>query len=273
MASLGQIVFCSMTTLIVLFSAIIILVLALTFTRQSPEVTSFSISPVGNISQDVLLSCILLRKNDQEKITRVSVTWEKKGQLGFVYRYKNGHPEFSDQNEAFQGRVELFPSLLAEGNASLLLRNVRMTDEGLYTCSIDSSDGGGKINIQLRAAAYTTPTFTFSEGTLDAQASRWFPEPNVTWYNHVHKVLEARTSLFQNSAGIFSVASMLQPVNRSEVYTFQIGNKLVTAVSQAKVRDFDVSVRTYYTFSTASSSPASTSLLILTLIHCICCLI
>lgn len=84
-------------------------------------------------------------------------------------------------------------------------------------------------------SAYTTPTFTFSGGTLDAQASRWFPEPNVTWYNHVHKVLEARTSLFQNSAGIFSVASMLEPINRSEVYTFQIGNKLVTAVSQAKV--------------------------------------
>lgn len=119
---------------------------------RTPEVTSFNTSPVGNISQDVLLSCILLRKNDQEKTTRVAVTWEKKGLLGFVYRYKDGHPEFSDQNEAFQGRAELFPSRLAEGNASLLLRSVRRTDEGLYTCSIDSSDGGGKINIQLRAA-------------------------------------------------------------------------------------------------------------------------
>lgn len=107
----------------------------------------------------MLLSCILLRKNDQEQITRVSVTWEKKGQQGFVYQYKNGNPEFSDQNEAFQGRVELFPSLLAGGNASLLLRNVRMTDEGLYTCIIDSSNGGGKINIELRAAGGSRLSF------------------------------------------------------------------------------------------------------------------
>lgn len=119
---------------------------------QSPEVKSFDTRPVANISQDVLLSCLLQRRNDQQSITRVSVTWEKKGLLGFVYQYKDGHPELGNQNEAFQGRVEIFPSNLVEGNASLLLRNVRMTDEGLYTCSIGSSGGGGRVNIQLRAA-------------------------------------------------------------------------------------------------------------------------
>lgn len=119
---------------------------------QVPEVTSLNPQPVANISQDVLLSCLLRQRNDQQRITGVSVTWEKKGQLGFVYEYKDGHPEFDDQNEAFQGRTEIFPSLLVDGNASLLLRNVRMADEGVYTCSIDSSGGGGKINIQLRVA-------------------------------------------------------------------------------------------------------------------------
>lgn len=114
--------------------------------------TSLNPIPIANISQDVLLSCLLRRRNDQQRITRVSVTWEKKGQLGFVYQYKDGHPEFGNQNEAFQGRVEIFPSLLLDGNASLLLRNVRMSDEGVYACSVDSSDGGGKINIDLRAA-------------------------------------------------------------------------------------------------------------------------
>lgn len=82
----------------------------------------------------------------------MSVAWEKKGLLGFVYEYKDGHPEFADQNEAFRGRAEIFPGLLVDGNASLLLRNVRMADEGVYTCSIDSSGGGGRVNIRLRAA-------------------------------------------------------------------------------------------------------------------------
>lgn len=119
---------------------------------QSPEITSLNPQPVANISQDVLLSCLLRQRDDQQGITRVSVTWERRGQLGFVYQYKDGHPELGNQNQAFRGRTEIFPSLLVDGNASLLLRNVRMTDEGVYSCSIDSSGGGGKINIQLRVA-------------------------------------------------------------------------------------------------------------------------
>lgn len=117
---------------------------------------SLNAFPIGNIGQDILLSCILHRRNAVQKLTRVSVTWEKTGELGFVYEYKDGHPEFSNQNQEFQGRTELFHSVLVEGNASLLLRNVRLTDEGIYTCSIDSSEGGGKINLRLRTAGGLT---------------------------------------------------------------------------------------------------------------------
>lgn len=85
-------------------------------------------------------------------------------------------------------------------------------------------------------SAYSTPTFTFSDGALEAQASRWFPKPNVTWFNQVQKVLEAKTNLLQNPADIFSVVSMLQPINSSEVYTLQIANELVAAVSQVRVK-------------------------------------
>lgn len=132
---------------------------------------SLNAFPIGNIGEDILLSCILHRRNAVQKLTGVSVTWEKKGQLGFVYEYKDRHPEFSNQNEEFQGRTELFPSVLVEGNASLLLRNVRLTDEGTYTCSIDSSDGGGKINLQLRTAGglsrlYRSRDLTLSIPTL-----------------------------------------------------------------------------------------------------------
>lgn len=84
-------------------------------------------------------------------------------------------------------------------------------------------------------SAYSTPTFIVSDETLEAQANRWFPEPNVTWFDHVQKVLEANTNLQQNPAGIFSVVSTLRPINRSEVYTLHIANELVTAVSQVTV--------------------------------------
>lgn len=89
---------------------------------------------------------------DETSFKKVSVTWEKMGTRGFVYRYLYGGPYLKDQNPQFEGRVQLFPQVFAEGNASLLLRNVRAEDEGIYTCTIDSSKGGGLVNIALRTA-------------------------------------------------------------------------------------------------------------------------
>lgn len=107
--------------------------------------------PVANLGQDQLLSCQMV---DTEKttFTKVSVTWEKMGMQGFVYRYLNGGPSLEDQNPEFRGRTLLFLDALLSGNASLLLRSVRAEDEGMYTCTAASSSGGGKVNIQLRTA-------------------------------------------------------------------------------------------------------------------------
>lgn len=119
---------------------------------MAPEVTTHDMFPVANLGTDQLLTCNFHESSGESKITRVSVTWEKIGMKGFVYHYSDGGPDRRNQNPEFQGRTQLFPNVLMAGNASLLLRNVRSDDAGVYTCSIDSSDGGGKVSIQLRTA-------------------------------------------------------------------------------------------------------------------------
>ncbi|XP_044222083.1 V-set domain-containing T-cell activation inhibitor 1 [Thunnus albacares] len=272
MASLGQIIFSSMIILIIIFSAIIILILALAFSGSLSEVQSSNRLPIANLGEDKLLSCYIHTTSEQTTFREMSVTWEKKKLSGVVYLYENGAADLKDQNSQYKGRTQIFPDALPKGNASLLLRSVKRNDEGEYTCHISSSDGGGKVNIHLRTAAFSAPTFTFSNGTLSAEASRWFPKPNVTWLDYFGNVLRGSTSFTQNSAGIFSVVSRLQPVNVSDTYTFRIQNDLVIAVSDATITGSGVSKNTYFTYSAASSRPGS-YLSIMISVLCIYCLI
>ncbi|XP_073330054.1 V-set domain-containing T-cell activation inhibitor 1 [Pagrus major] len=269
MASLGQIIFCSMITLIILFSALIILILSLALTGSTPSVMSSNKKPIANLGQDGLLRCYLNTAGENPIINRVSVTWEKKGLTGLVYKYVDGAVDLKDQNPQFKGRTQGFPGSLVRGNGSLLLRVVRSSDEGEYTCSISSSEGRGSVNIQLRTAAFSAPTFKFSNGTLFAEARRWFPEPNVTWSDHDGHILQGSTNFTQNSAGIFSVVSVLRSANISDTYTYRIENNLVIALSRATISGSEVSANTYFIYNAASSLLASTYLGIMTSVLCI----
>ncbi|KAM8855550.1 V-set domain-containing T-cell activation inhibitor 1 [Spinachia spinachia] len=268
MATIGQVIFCSMITLIVLFGAVIILILALSLSGQLSEVTSNNMAPVANLGDDTLLSCYVDASSPPAKFKDVSVTWEKAGLTGPVYRYRDGAPSFADQDPQFNGRAQLFPGALVAGNASLLLRGVRRSDGGEYTCRISSSGGGGTLAINLKTAAFSAPTFKITDGILAAEAARWFPKPNVTWQDDDGGVLSGDTTLDENS-GIFRVVSRLQPVNFSGTYSCRIENELVTSVSDATVAGLDVTERTYFTFSATSSLLAATHLSLTTSVLCI----
>ncbi|CAK6968484.1 V-set domain-containing T-cell activation inhibitor 1 [Scomber scombrus] len=269
MASLGQIIFTSMIILIILFSTIIILILAIAFAGPLSEAQSSNRSPIANLGEDELLSCYLHTTSEKNTFSQVSVSWEKTSLSGVVYDYYSGVADFTDQNSQFKGRTQFFPETLVQGNASLLLRSVRQSDEGEYTCYVSSAEGDGQVSINLRTAAFTAPTFTVSNGTLTAEANRWFPKPNVTWLDYFGKVLQGSTSFMQNTAGISSIVSTLKPFNISDTYTLRIQNDLVTAVSEATVMGSDVKKNTIFTFNSASSLPRS-YLSIMTYVLCIC---
>ncbi|XP_067442296.1 CD276 antigen homolog [Thunnus thynnus] len=82
---------------------------------------------------DAILPCSLSTK---ERITSKLFDWKKDGQKEvFMYdagiHYNNGR---SGQDEQFKGRVLHFPEELKSGNASIIIRNTRMEDSGVYTC-------------------------------------------------------------------------------------------------------------------------------------------
>lgn len=271
MATIGQIIFCSMVTLTVVFAALIILILSLAFSRSTPKVMTNNAKPVANLGEDHMLSCYISSEFQPNRLSEVSVIWEKRDQKSnqtLFYSYKDGALTLDGQASQFKVRAQVFPDALATGNASLLLRSIRSSDEGNYTCTIWSSVGQGKVSIQLRTAVFSAPTLKLSKNVLTSEANRWFPKPNVRWLNQTGTALNASTRFSNSSAEVYSVVSELQSPQVGETYICMIKNNLVVSVTEAAITETGVLGRTFFTFSVASTLLASFDLNLATSVLC-----
>lgn len=66
------------------------------------------------------------------------VFWRRDGQT--VYDIINGEGNTHDQDTAFKGRVGAFPSEFANRNYSIILRDVKLSDSGSYSCKIPNKN-------------------------------------------------------------------------------------------------------------------------------------
>lgn len=259
-----------MIVLIIVLSGLIILILAIAFSVSQGTVESSSPSTVGNLGQDVVLDCKFLTKSGSGTFDDVSITWLKDGLSGVVYEYKNKAAQLQDQNAQFKNRALLFQNGISTGNASLFLRNVKLEDEGVYRCSVSASKISGMTSVNLKVAAFSAPTFTIqTNGSLTAEARRWFPRPEVIWSSQSGQLLNSSNQYSNNSAGITQVVSVLKgPVKPDETYTCVIQNNVVKAVAEATVTGNKVTKKTYFIFNAASTKVLSLQILFaVTLLH------
>uniref|UniRef100_A0A8C9XGN4 Ig-like domain-containing protein n=1 Tax=Sander lucioperca TaxID=283035 RepID=A0A8C9XGN4_SANLU len=102
---------------------------------------------------DVMLPCSLSTK---ENITSKLFDWKKVAQKDeglkevFLYdggsHYNNG---LRGQSEEFKGRVSHFQDELKHGNASIIIRNTKISDNGGYTCDFPRLQPPQTFNIEL----------------------------------------------------------------------------------------------------------------------------
>ncbi|XP_039653087.1 CD276 antigen-like [Perca fluviatilis] len=98
---------------------------------------------------DVTLPCSLWTKED---ITSTQFVWETTGDGQKVFLYDKGDlysDERPGQSEQFKGRVSHFPDVLKQGNASIIIRNTRRADSGVYRCIVPSLQKHQMFHIKL----------------------------------------------------------------------------------------------------------------------------
>ncbi|XP_053085351.1 CD276 antigen homolog isoform X4 [Pangasianodon hypophthalmus] len=97
-----------------------------TFLLLIHKVSVQSVPVEGIIGQTVILPCKLKQKPQ-------TVFWRYRDDRT-VCDFLGGEADFDEQDPAYKDRVEIFPSEIEKGNFSIMLSNVKKSDEGTYTC-------------------------------------------------------------------------------------------------------------------------------------------
>lgn len=114
---------------------------------------------VGYAGDSVILPCLY-----QEKVLKpeqMNVFWRYNENI-IVFNIEKGIPSTNRQNAMFKDRIDSFPSEYANGNFSLRLSNLELTDKGQFSCSIPDVFLKKKLMLLVREPPTTVLTATAS---------------------------------------------------------------------------------------------------------------
>ncbi|XP_066518299.1 uncharacterized protein [Hoplias malabaricus] len=110
------------------------------------------VDPVdGQVGEDMVLPCSLQPSTSAENIL---LSWLKKNMT--VHHYEHGADIPEEQDKIYRGRTALFKEELKNGNISLKLSAVQLSDDGIYTCFVEPSSG------PQSAAVYVKVKYVFA---------------------------------------------------------------------------------------------------------------
>uniref|UniRef100_A0A3Q3M4B7 Ig-like domain-containing protein n=1 Tax=Mastacembelus armatus TaxID=205130 RepID=A0A3Q3M4B7_9TELE len=180
---------------------------------------------------DAILPCSL---STRENIVQKLFHWRKDGQKEvFLYdagvHYNNGR---TGQDEQFRGRVSHFPDQLQFGNASIVIRNTKVTDSGNYTCDFPHLETRRLIfHISLIVGEYFDKTWelispwtkilkvTEDGVVLQCEVRGASPKPDVKWQDSDGNVLRAEEPQVSERGGLYYV-SLLTTVTKTSTNLF-----------------------------------------------------
>ncbi|XP_067874845.1 CD276 antigen-like [Heterodontus francisci] len=200
---------------------------------------AFSAPPspiVALFGRDLTIPCTFTPEPSMS-LLQVVVTWQLVGSDKVVHSYYYQQDQLAKQDPAYRNRTQLFPGGLLAGNASLLLRNVRLEDSAQYMCSVSSVIKAICAIVKvIIAAPYSEPHLTFdlrncpSSGLLSVFAMAGYPKAEVEWVNEQgYNVSEqTKTEFSTGPLGLYSVRSWLVvPKGVVTNYTFILRNRLL----------------------------------------------
>uniref|UniRef100_A0A8C1P5K2 Ig-like domain-containing protein n=1 Tax=Cyprinus carpio TaxID=7962 RepID=A0A8C1P5K2_CYPCA len=129
-----------------------------------------------------------------------------------VHLYDDHVDKNTDQSQSYRGRTKLNHQELQRGDASLQLSSVRVSDEGLYKCFIESKSWHDDVTVDVRVEVVGHPPvitvdgFDHSGGLhLQCESEGWYPEPDLEWLDSEEVSLSSETTETHRNTDGFSV--------------------------------------------------------------------
>uniref|UniRef100_A0A3P8TN87 Ig-like domain-containing protein n=1 Tax=Amphiprion percula TaxID=161767 RepID=A0A3P8TN87_AMPPE len=203
------------------------------FTRKSQsQAMAPSQAVVSMLGGDAVLPCRLEAGLDAAQLT---VEWGRPDlEPRFVYIWHNGKEITNDQNAAFKGRVSMSTDELKQGNASLKLTQLKISDNGRYRCYIPKQKK--EYFMELLVGSVSSPGIslaglgrTSSSVVLQCESAGWYPEPEVLWLDAEGNLLSAGpTETVRGPDDLYTVSSRVTVEKKH-------GNKFTCRVQQNNI--------------------------------------
>uniref|UniRef100_A0A3B5B3B0 Ig-like domain-containing protein n=1 Tax=Stegastes partitus TaxID=144197 RepID=A0A3B5B3B0_9TELE len=127
-----------------------------------------------------------------------TVEWSKEGlKPNVIFLYRDGCETHEMKNPAFEYRTSLIAKELKNGNVSLRISDVRLSDAGKYQCMRLWKDAPWEVTaVELVVVSVSEPKLSVVSAesggvTLQCEAGCWLPQPEIKFLDHEGKEIPA----------------------------------------------------------------------------------
>ncbi|XP_051781738.1 NACHT, LRR and PYD domains-containing protein 3-like isoform X1 [Erpetoichthys calabaricus] len=171
------------------------------------------------------------------------VRWFRDDLFSPVLLYQNLQIRPERQLQAYKGRTSLFLEELLNGNVSLRLQDVRVSDGGLYKCLVASGPYDEEAHITLNVEALgSQPSISLSttedqQPRLECSSEKWSSRPEVSWrdMNGIDVTSQSKLTFKRDIEGLLNVSSLIPIKKEFNVFSCLIRSNTTKPAWQSKM--------------------------------------
>uniref|UniRef100_A0A8C4DKY6 Ig-like domain-containing protein n=1 Tax=Dicentrarchus labrax TaxID=13489 RepID=A0A8C4DKY6_DICLA len=221
-----------------IITILLFLVCSLVCVAEQSELICSHQPIVALAGDDVILPCYL---DPPISASSETVVWTRPGlDPKYIHVHHNGRLVYETQNPSYFLRTRLFVDELQNGNVSMKIFKVKISDAGKYFCFLRSMLK--KASIQLTVGVVSTPIIEIvsnnnSSKVLQCESKGWYPEPEVVWLDGEGNLLSAGpTETVRGPDDLYTVSSRVTVEKRhSNNFTCRVQQKDINQTRETHI--------------------------------------